>query len=61
MGKSKKRVKNENKELYVSIPSYILEDTALCLFNYFTVAGNPMLNIPKKKPKTKEKENESRI
>gem|GEM_PF-6301262 len=54
MGKSKKSVKNENKELYVSIPSYILEDTALCLFNYFTVAGNPILNISKQKPKVKK-------
>ena len=55
MGKDKKSVKNEkNKEVYVSIPSYIVNDTALCLFNHFFVAGNPILNISKQKPKVKK-------
>ncbi len=56
MGKGKKSVKSEkNKEVYVSIPSYIVNDTALCLFNQFFVAGNPILNINKQKTKTKPK------
>lgn len=56
MSKGKKNVKSEkNKEVYVSIPSYIVNDTALCLFNQFFVAGNPILNINKQKQKTKTK------
>lgn len=55
MSKGKKSVKNENKEIYTEIPSYIVHDTALCLFNQFFVAGNPILNINKQKQKTKTK------
>jgi hypothetical protein len=54
MSKGKKNVKSENKEIYTEIPSYIVHDTALCLFDHFFVAGNPILNI-KQKPKTKTK------
>ncbi len=55
MGKVKKSVKSEkNKEVFVSIPSYIVSDTQNCLFNEFFVAGNPILNITKQKPKEKK-------
>jgi hypothetical protein len=55
MGKVKKSVKSEkNKDVYVPMPSYIVNDTALCLFNQFFVAGNPILNITKPKPKEKK-------